>query len=636
MRQPTTVLSVRRWGESRQVGVLLAVVLLGAVLAGVPGSTAAAEPASGPPPLTVPVATLEAALHCPLTFPDAREPVLLVHGTFTNDAENYDWNYRTDLDGRGFDVCTVTLPNRSLDDIQVASEYVVHAIRRIAAASGDQVDVIGHSQGGLEPRWAIKWWSDIPPLVDDLVMLATPNHGTLLGPFGGVLCAACFQMGPSSDLLNALNAGDETPGAVSYTSIWSDYDEIVLPPDSARLDGAANISLQDVCWLRPGGHVSVVADAVVHGLVLDALTGPGPADVGRASFSCLSTNFVSGAEVVAGLALLVDTLADPQVPAVSIVDDEPALAWYADPAATPAATVSWSGIPVAVEPDDVVSATLQVRNTGNVALTGVTVDVPGPVDCGDVVIGALAVAAQAEVSCSVEVAGSLELFAKSAAMPLEATVSADQIVPVPAPPTILDVVLPDAAWPDVAPWFRQAAGWLSYWDLAAGYPDGNFVGSADISRAQLVRMLYRLAGRPDVDALPPSPFPDTPAWVADAVRWAAHDVDGSGPAQPLITGQGGRFAPDRPVTRAETVRMVYRFADRPAVAGLPLANFPDVPQWVATAVRWAAADLDGAGPLEAVITGRADGTFAPDDPVSRAELARILYRACLALASGSG
>ena len=94
----------------------------------------------------------------------------------------------------GYDVCWVTLPDRSVGDIQVASEYVVHAVRTINARSGRKVDIVGHSQGGLEPRWALRWWPSLLSKVDDLVTLATPNHGTIVADPPGPTCPACWQM----------------------------------------------------------------------------------------------------------------------------------------------------------------------------------------------------------------------------------------------------------------------------------------------------------------------------------------------------------------------------------------------------------------------------------------------------------
>ncbi len=249
-----------------------ATAVVAALLAAAP-APAAATTGTADPPLTVPEATLDAALACPDAFDDSREPVLLVHGTFAKSQENYNWNYLPDLTTRGFDVCTVDLPNRSLDDIQVSSEYVVHAVRVMAEASGRSVDILGHSQGGLQPRWVTRWYPDTRALIDDVVTLATPHQGTALGSFGQGTCEACIQMGTESAFIERLNSEDETPGAVDYTSIWTElFDELVIPqPAASTLGGGgenvANISVQGLggaCTIRPVDNVSIAADAVVH------------------------------------------------------------------------------------------------------------------------------------------------------------------------------------------------------------------------------------------------------------------------------------------------------------------------------------------------------------------------------------
>lgn len=247
--------------------------------------SAGASGADAGPGLETPPGTLDAALHCPDVFDDPKhEPVLLVHGTFVNGEINWSWGHALALASIGFDVCWVNLPNNGLDDIQIASEYVVHAVRTMAARSGDKVDVLGVSQGGIEPRWAVRWWPDVQASVDDLVMLATPNHGIARQPAPPMRCfAACWQMAKGSKFLAALNRGDESPGAISYTSIYSLLDVLVpyLPDRTAMLAGATNILLQDVCPTRPIEHVTISFDAVSYALALDAFTHPGPADVAR-------------------------------------------------------------------------------------------------------------------------------------------------------------------------------------------------------------------------------------------------------------------------------------------------------------------------------------------------------------------
>ena len=327
----------------RDLLVAVALVLLMAVLAGTwaPGTAGAAETgrastvatATTEPRYHVARADLRAALHCPSAFTSNRQPVLLVHGTFTHGQENYGWNYLPELARRDFDTCYVDLPNRALADIQLASEYVVFAIRRMHRLSGHRVDVLGHSQGGLEPRWALRWWPSLRPKVSDLVTLATPNHGTALGNFAGASCASCFQMGQGSAFLRALNSVDETPGAVEYTNLYTNLvDELVLPATSAATVGATNIAVQDVCALRPVDHVSIAADRVVLALVLDAFTHRGPASVARLpapATLCTQQPLLFPADPLAGLAVLSGDLADPQVPAASLTTEEPALRRYA-------------------------------------------------------------------------------------------------------------------------------------------------------------------------------------------------------------------------------------------------------------------------------------------------------------------
>lgn len=226
---------------------------------------------------------------CRGSFDDTvHEPVLLVHGTFTNGWEHWRWNWYSVLGDAGWDVCAITLPDRSLGDMQLQGEKVRDAILYIAGETGEKVDVLGHSQGAVHPRWAVKWWSDARASVDDLVMLAGPQHGTALGGNGSspIGCfESCWQMMPGSDYLQVLNAVDETPGDVSYTSIYSAMDELVqpqVPASTSALDGGTNLLIQEVCPGRPVDHVFMMVDHAVATLVYDAFTGSGAADLARA------------------------------------------------------------------------------------------------------------------------------------------------------------------------------------------------------------------------------------------------------------------------------------------------------------------------------------------------------------------
>jgi pimeloyl-ACP methyl ester carboxylesterase len=158
-----------------------ALATLAAALA-MPGAAHAAfaPPDTPGPPLSVPKDKLAAALDCTGGLGRAsRAPVLLVAGTTLNPEVEFSWNWEPALSQLGWPYCTVALPNDGMSDIQIAGEYVVYAIRRMHARSERRVDVIGHSQGGMVPRWALRFWPRTRRTVGDLVGLSASNHGTV-------------------------------------------------------------------------------------------------------------------------------------------------------------------------------------------------------------------------------------------------------------------------------------------------------------------------------------------------------------------------------------------------------------------------------------------------------------------------
>ena len=153
-------------------------VVVTALVALVWAAPAALAAAPAGPPLSVPAAELAKSLDCPKRLAGAsRAPVLLIPGTNLEPKANFDWNYEPALTAAGIPWCAVTLPTYGMNDIQVSAEYVVWAIRTMARESGRRVAVLGHSQGGLGTRWALRWWPDLRDDVSDVIMFGTPNHG---------------------------------------------------------------------------------------------------------------------------------------------------------------------------------------------------------------------------------------------------------------------------------------------------------------------------------------------------------------------------------------------------------------------------------------------------------------------------
>jgi triacylglycerol esterase/lipase EstA (alpha/beta hydrolase family) len=293
----------RRRFRAAAMTVGVPMVVAGLLASGVSSAGAAgAETTSTPGPLMSHSAqTMANALKCSQTD-SGRDPILLVHGTTEDDA-SYDVTFKPLLTARGELVCTVALPENALGRVDVSAEYVAAAVRTLAARYQRPVDLIGHSQGGMILRWAVKWWPDIRTLVDDVIGLAPPNHGSSVG---STLCiipcmAAAWQQAPDARFIAALNNGDETPGRVSYTVVYSETDEIVEPtsPPIAGEADDSNTMVQTVCPGREVSHKGAASDNVSVSLVLDALDNPGPARASRLPADVCSRDLAEGIDPAA-------------------------------------------------------------------------------------------------------------------------------------------------------------------------------------------------------------------------------------------------------------------------------------------------------------------------------------------------
>jgi triacylglycerol esterase/lipase EstA (alpha/beta hydrolase family) len=188
------------------------------------------------------------------------------------------------LKSSGYCVFALEYGDRGTGDIAASADELKRFVDAVLHASGARkVSLVGHSQGGMMPRHYIKFL-DGAAKVDDLVGLAPSNHGTTNpGAFvtGETICEACDQQRAGSGFLQQLNAGDETPGRVSYTVLQTRYDEVVTPYTSAFLEGGdntANILLQDACPAEVIDHHFMPHSQLAIRWTLAALGRPGPAD----------------------------------------------------------------------------------------------------------------------------------------------------------------------------------------------------------------------------------------------------------------------------------------------------------------------------------------------------------------------
>jgi triacylglycerol esterase/lipase EstA (alpha/beta hydrolase family) len=294
------------------------------------------------PPLTVGPSRLAAALHCRGGLGEGPTPVLLVPGTTLAPDVNFDWNYEPALSASGRSWCAVTIPGHGMGDIQVAGQYIVYAIRAMHAAAHRRISIVGYSQGGMSPRWALKWWPDTRAMVDDFVSIDGSNHGSL---DANALCTlgcapSIWQQRAGSAFLQALNAGAETYAGISYTQVYSLEDEVVVPnfgsaastPLHTGGGAISNVAVQSLCPVHLADHITMgTSDPVAYALVQDALTHAGPASaarIDRAVCLRLALPGITPTELVAGT-LRVGAQAGAQLAGYPHVKAEPPLAAYA-------------------------------------------------------------------------------------------------------------------------------------------------------------------------------------------------------------------------------------------------------------------------------------------------------------------
>jgi triacylglycerol lipase len=181
------------------------------------------------------------------------------------------------LRSAGKDATVVSLPDSAEGDLGGQAAVLATAARAALARTGaTSVDVVGYSAGGVVARlWAKN--DGGAAVARRVVTLGSPQHGTALAALGSLVSGACplacQQLVPTSSLLAALNRAPELPAGPVFVSLWSSRDEVVLPPDSARLSGAVNIELQQVCASSVVSHAQLPTDPLVAAMVISELSG---------------------------------------------------------------------------------------------------------------------------------------------------------------------------------------------------------------------------------------------------------------------------------------------------------------------------------------------------------------------------
>lgn len=223
------------------------------------------------------------------------QPVVLITGTFGNMID--DWSgLGPTLANAGYCVYSTPIGGYPYSLIQTIGPLARSAaeissfVDQVRAKTGaGQVDLVGHSQGGLIGEYYLKLLGGAGK-VHAFVGLSPTTHGTTLDGLAtlasafpganllvGSACPACVDQEAGSAVVNAVDSGTIAQHGVSYTIIETHNETVVTPAGSAFIDepGVTNEWLQTSCPLDFTDHADLSYDKGVYGLVENAIDPAG-------------------------------------------------------------------------------------------------------------------------------------------------------------------------------------------------------------------------------------------------------------------------------------------------------------------------------------------------------------------------
>ncbi|KAG0355910.1 hypothetical protein BG005_005176 [Podila minutissima] len=168
---------------------------------------------------------------------------------------------------------------------QQLADFANNVMTRMKAT---QVDLVGHSQGGILGRYWIKYLGGAGK-VNRMVGVSPITHGTTLSGISTIakalqifypaqqlfdkIAPSFYQMVDSSSFIAKLNAGGDTSPGVIHSNIATKFDEVVTPWSTAfqQGPGVTNVVLQDLCLLSLNEHLTMINSKVVLQYVLNQL-----------------------------------------------------------------------------------------------------------------------------------------------------------------------------------------------------------------------------------------------------------------------------------------------------------------------------------------------------------------------------
>jgi alpha-beta hydrolase superfamily lysophospholipase len=185
----------------------------------------------------------------------------------------------------GWTANVVRLAGNGTGDLAVQARVLDGYVNSALSKGSGPVTVIGYSAGGV-----VAWLWDVDydgtARAGMIITLGSPLHGARVAAVGaaydpGACPVACQQLAPGSTLLTQLQQSSQA--RPPWLSLWTDDDQTVQPPDSARLAGAVNVPLQEACQGAVISHSGLPTAPLVVGIVLrtlaaDRVTAPSRSD----------------------------------------------------------------------------------------------------------------------------------------------------------------------------------------------------------------------------------------------------------------------------------------------------------------------------------------------------------------------
>jgi triacylglycerol lipase len=190
-------------------------------------------------------------------------PVLLLHG-ITDTSQKMRWIARH-LKQLDWEVYALDLvPNNGDAKLEVLAQQMADFVKNNMPAN-QPIDIVGFSMGGLVSRYYIQRLGGIDR-VARFITISAPHRGTLSAYLSQR--PGCVQMRPDHQFIIDLNRDVEMLNRLKFTSLWTPFDLIILPPQSSQLPIGTDLKIPAI------GHALMVSDRRSIHAIVSALSAP--------------------------------------------------------------------------------------------------------------------------------------------------------------------------------------------------------------------------------------------------------------------------------------------------------------------------------------------------------------------------